>query len=138
MLEAFPGSFLAIEHIGSTAIPNLRAKPIIDMIGIVSDLDACDPVAKTIGTLGYAVRGENGIPGRRYFTRGGLDAVHFHLYAKSDPRIDTHLRFRDHLRANPDSRRKHTPRAAVKSGQAARATLVAPPAPTSPRSSAYA
>lgn len=107
LLMAFPGCFLGIEHIGSTAIPGLRAKPIIDMLGIVGHLEACVPVAAKIDGLGYMVRGENGIAGRRYFTREAPDAIHFHVYAEGDPRIGAHLRFRDHLRANPSSRREY-------------------------------
>lgn len=104
---AFPGCFLGIEHIGSTAIPGLCAKPVIDMLGIVANLGACDIFARAIGRVGYVVRGENGILNRRYFTRGAPDAVHLHVYAEGNPRIGQHLRFRDHLRANADSRRDY-------------------------------
>ena len=93
----------AIHHIGSTSIPGLAAKPVIDMIVEVRRLDDIDVNAAQLVELGYAARGEYGIPGRRFFTKGeSLRTHHLHDYAQGDPHIDRHLAFRDFLRAHAD------------------------------------
>lgn len=90
-----------IEHIGSTAVPGLVAKPIIDMLGIAASLD--DVEAGALGDLGYAALGEYGIRGRRYFRKDGADGTrthHLHIFAAGHPAIERHLAFRDYLRAH--------------------------------------
>lgn len=69
----------ALHHIGSTAIPWLQAKPIIDILLEVSSLQAVDNCAALLGNLGYEARGEYGISGRRYFNKKPtkLEPAHF-------------------------------------------------------------
>lgn len=89
-------------HIGSTAVPNLMAKPIIDMMPEVSDLDLLDTKKKAFEDLGYEVMGELGIPGRRYFRKGGDNRTHqIHAFQAGDPNLIRHLAFRDYLIAHP-------------------------------------
>lgn len=58
---------LAVHHIGSTSVPGLAAKPVIDMLIEVSGLSALDDCNAVMQALGYTPRGEYGIPGRRYY-----------------------------------------------------------------------
>ena len=90
-------------HIGSTSVPDLSAKPIIDILLEVSDLDALDAKNQHMELLGYEVKGEYGIPGRRYFRKGGDNRTHHvHAFKSGDPNLKRHLAFRDYLRAHPN------------------------------------
>ena len=102
---AAPGAFVALHPIGSTAVPGLIAKPVIDLLGEVADLTAIAAASAALEGLGWRARGENGVAGRRYFTRDdpetGARAAHLHVHATGDPMIPWHLGFRDRLRAEP-------------------------------------
>lgn len=92
----------AIHHIGSTAVPGLAAKPVIDILMEVSSLEALDALSEKMTGIGYTPRGELGISGRRYFSRGGEDRTHhLHAFVVNDSNLARHLAFRDYLRANP-------------------------------------
>lgn len=95
----------ALHHIGSTAVPELVAKPVIDMLGEAASLEAVDARAGALRGLGYDVRGEHGISGRRYFSKAAREGVgfHLHVYAASSPQIARHVRFRDYLRSTPEA-----------------------------------
>jgi GrpB-like predicted nucleotidyltransferase (UPF0157 family) len=100
-----------IQHIGSTAIAGLRAKPTIDLLPRVHSLSLLDQQADDIRALGYEWRGELGIAGRRLFTRDDpateqrLFNLHAFEYGAAD--IDRHLAFRDYLRAHRDEARAY-------------------------------
>ena len=100
---AVPGVFGAVHHVGSTAVPGLAAKPVIDLLAEVEALEALQGARGALAGLGWRWRGENGLAGRRYFTRDdpetGTRAAHLHVYARGDPAIAWHLAFRDRLRA---------------------------------------
>ncbi|MEI2266431.1 GrpB family protein [Erwinia sp. CGal63] len=90
-----------IYHIGSTAVPGMIAKPVIDILLQVADLAALTQ-ANPLTTLHYQARGEYGIVGRRYFIKGdSVRTHHLHAFATDDANIVRHLAFRDFLRANP-------------------------------------
>ncbi len=94
-----------LHHIGSTAVPGLIAKPIIDMLAEARSLDDIDEATPVLEGLGYEAKGTHGIPGRRYFRRSdslGRSSYHLHVYAVGDPRIGRYLAFRDLLRADPE------------------------------------
>ncbi|MEL7118355.1 MAG: GrpB family protein [Bacteroidota bacterium] len=92
-----------IFHIGSTSVPGLVAKPIIDIMLEVTDLLALDAKSQDMEQLNYEVMGEYGIPGRRYFRKGGDHRTHHvHAFLTGDPNLKRHLAFRDYLRAHPD------------------------------------
>ena len=102
--QALPGQLLALHHIGSTAIPDILAKPIIDMLAVVRNLDALDAASPALAELGYQVMGEFGIAGRRYFRKddpAGCRTHHLHGFADGSPHIRRHLAFRDYLRMHP-------------------------------------
>jgi len=108
---AFGALLIDLHHIGSTAVPGLRAKPIIDMLAVVSDVRALDVQTKEFEALGYEAMGEFGLPGRRYFRRddpAGLRTHQVHAYApESAIEIARHLDFRDYLRDHPDAARAY-------------------------------
>ncbi|MEL6135374.1 MAG: GrpB family protein [Bacteroidota bacterium] len=90
-----------VHHIGSTSVPDLMAKPIIDMIPEVSNLHYLDTQNMKMDEWGYEVMGEYGIPRRRYFRKGGDNRTHHvHAFATDDPHIKRHLAFRDYLTAH--------------------------------------
>ena len=105
LCSALPGVLLNVHHIGSTSIPGIMAKPIIDLIPVAIDLDALDAAMPRVTALGYESLGEFGLPGRRYCRRNdpvtGKRAFQLHCYAKGFPEIDRHLAFADYLRAHP-------------------------------------
>jgi GrpB-like predicted nucleotidyltransferase (UPF0157 family) len=95
---------VSIHHIGSTAIPGISAKPIIDILVEVTDIDRIDGYNEHMGSLGYIPRGEHGIQGRRFFIKPSEDfrTHHVHIYQTGNPEIEPHLRFRDYLIAHPN------------------------------------
>lgn len=101
--QALDGLLIEIHHIGSTAVPGLMAKPVIDILPVVRDIAAVDGRNPQMEALGYACMGEFGIPGRRYFRKGGEDRTHqVHVFAAgSRGDIERHLAVRDYLRAHP-------------------------------------
>lgn len=94
---------IQIHHIGSTSIPNMPAKPIIDIMPIVTDIHKVDFLNAELLTLGYEAKGENNIPGRRYFRKGGNlhRSHHLHVYELNNIEVNKHLDFRDYLIAHP-------------------------------------
>jgi GrpB-like predicted nucleotidyltransferase (UPF0157 family) len=100
-----------LHHIGSTSIPGMPAKPIIDMLGAVEGLDSVESKRGPLEAIGYHWMGEYGIPGRLYFVKHhsatAEDMVHLHLFDKSHPQVGNNLFFRDHLRENPEAARQY-------------------------------
>src|SRR4028118_2117335 len=86
---------VAIHHIGSTAIPQIHAKPIIDMLVEVKDILKIDTESSEMEALGYQAMGEFGISGRRYFRKGRTH--HIHSFEVGSPQIYRHLAFRDYM-----------------------------------------
>ncbi len=103
------GNAAAIYHIGSTAVPDLAAKPVIDIMVAVRSLDEADSRADDFRAAGYEWLGEYGIPGRRYLRKGGDERTHqVHIFHVSDiHNIVRHLAFRDFLRTHEEERRQY-------------------------------
>jgi GrpB-like predicted nucleotidyltransferase (UPF0157 family) len=108
LARIFGQRLVEIQHIGSTSVPNLLAKPIIDILIVLDHTDDIDSFNSFMETLGYRVRGEcldatiPGTPGRFYFTKetNGVRSHHVHIYAKGHSDILDKLAFRDYLRAH--------------------------------------
>ncbi|MGE7114353.1 GrpB family protein [Lysinibacillus sp. NPDC047702] len=96
-------------HIGSTSVPGLKAKPIIDILLVVNDINNLDSFFKQFQEIGYEVMGEFGITGRRYFRKGGDYRTHqIHAFQYSNiEEIERHLAFRDYLREHPEVCKKY-------------------------------
>lgn len=98
------GLSIELEHTGSTAVPGLAAKPILDILGgrpsSVSRGSAIDAIERA----GYTYRGEQGVPGRDFFRRGDPRSHHLHLTAIGSEFWNDHRDFRDYLRTHPDAR----------------------------------
>ena len=113
------GPHVALHHIGSTSVPGLRAKPIIDVLAVAPDLARFDAAAPGMAGLGYEAMGPFGIEGRRYFRRveEGVRTHHLHGFAAGSRHVARHLAFRDFLRAHPAEAAAY---AALKQGLAMR------------------
>jgi len=90
-----------IEHVGSTAVPALAAKPIIDIAVSVEDLDELDPAALEALGYRYVPAYEDELPSWRYFKKPGF---HVHVYEREHEEFLDYLRFRDYLRTHPEDR----------------------------------
>jgi GrpB-like predicted nucleotidyltransferase (UPF0157 family) len=102
--EALGGEVVTIHHIGSTSIPAIASKPIIDILLEVCDVTALDAKASAMENLDYEAKGEFGIPGRRYFRKDDADGRrthHVHAFAAGSSEAVRHLTFRDYLVAHP-------------------------------------
>lgn len=101
---ALGSTLIALHHAGSTAIPGIYAKPIIDILADVTCLEAVDEHLHDMQALGYESMGEFGIPGRRYFRKNddsGMRTHHIHAFVHRSPHIGRHLVFRDYLISHP-------------------------------------
>lgn len=99
----FGSELVSIHHIGSTSIPGLSAKPIIDIMLIVRSVETVDAFNPAMIELGYEPKGENGISGRRYFQKGGQlkRSHHVHAYESTSLEVKRHLDLRDYLIVHP-------------------------------------
>lgn len=92
---------LAIEHIGSTAVPGLAAKPVLDIGVAVADFDTAFETVPLIEGLGYTYRGENGVPRRHFFVKGLPRTHHLHMFEPDHPDWQRVIAFRETLRQDP-------------------------------------
>ncbi|MBA4121555.1 MAG: GrpB family protein [Acidobacteria bacterium] len=102
---------VAIHHIGSTAIPDIYAKPVIDLLVEVGNITEVDERSSAMEALGYEAMGEFGIPGRRYFRKDnqeGIRTYQIHVFEAGSAQIDRHLAFRDYMIAHPEDARKYS------------------------------
>lgn len=117
-MEALGGLSLRIEHVGSTAVSDLLAKPILDIDIVMQDYAVFPRIVVALELLGYEHRGDQGIPQREVFKpRDAIAPVTdpqrkfmpHHLYVGPgwSPELLRHIRFRDMLRARPDLRREY-------------------------------
>lgn len=105
----------SIEHVGSTAVPNLDSKPIIDIDIVYQAKPDFEKIKQGLEKIGYCHKGNQGIEGREVFKRSGqlsnevLDRIKHHLYVcPSDSKaLERHLLSRNHLRKNEEARIKY-------------------------------
>ena len=102
-------ALVAVHHVGSTAVPGLAAKPILDLLPLVRDLAAIDERSGGMEAAGYRAWGEYGLPGRRYFTRDrGEHRTHnLHIYQADHPEVERHLAFCAYLKHHPPACREY-------------------------------
>jgi GrpB-like predicted nucleotidyltransferase (UPF0157 family) len=109
--NALSKNVVAVHHIGSTAIPNIYAKPIIDLLIEVKDITDVDGQSSAMQSLGYELMGEFGIPGRRFFLKNnqqGVRTYHIHVFAIGSAQVERHLAFRDYMIAHPEDAQKYS------------------------------
>ena len=121
LMRALPGTFVAIEHIGSTAVPGMRAKPLIDLLAGVATLDGVFAFNAVAERVGYTTSPElnASLTTRQWFMRqaGGRRTHHLHLVVHDGPEWHKRIDFRDLLRADPALRARYV---ALKEGLAER------------------
>lgn len=105
----FKDELVDIFHIGSTSIPTIGyAKPIIDILIVLKDIENVDLYNSEIFALGYDPKGENGIVGRRYYVKGKDNRTHhLHIFQVGSEHIKTHLDFKEYLLKNPSEAKKY-------------------------------
>ena len=104
-----------IEHVGSTSIPGMKAKPIIDIDVGLNNWADFEKVKKALAEIGYEHEGDRGITGREAFCRNGkvhneiLDTIEHHLYVCSvdNTEFNRHILFRDYLRSHLEIRDRY-------------------------------
>ncbi|MEM7760615.1 MAG: GrpB family protein [Cyanobacteria bacterium P01_A01_bin.40] len=104
LVAVLADNLIQIHHIGSTAIPQIYAKPIIDFLVEVKDINVVTAQTSGMEQLGYQAMGEFGLVGRRYFRKEnppGIRTHHVHIYKANSPEITRHLAFRDYMIAHP-------------------------------------
>ncbi len=101
--KVFGSEMVGIYHIGSTAIPGIKAKPIIDMLGEVKDIGAVPYFNTEMSKIGYQAKGEMGITGRQYFRKGKrtVHTHHLHIFQAGHPEIRRHLAFVNYMNSHP-------------------------------------
>jgi GrpB-like predicted nucleotidyltransferase (UPF0157 family) len=108
---AFGDNAISIHHIGSTSISTIYAKPIIDILVEVKDIEKVDDRNATIESLGYIAMGEFGIAGRRFFRKDNSEGIrthHIHTFTAGSAQVIRHLAFRDYMRSHPEAAREYS------------------------------
>lgn len=104
-------TIIGIEHIGSTSVEGLSAKPIIDIDIVIKDYSVFDTVVERLATLGYIHEGNLGIKDREAFDyKGDADLPKHHLYVcpEFSEELHRHIVFRDYLRSNSNAVQKYS------------------------------
>jgi GrpB-like predicted nucleotidyltransferase (UPF0157 family) len=107
IVAALGGCVLRIEHIGSTSVPGLAAKPVIDLMAATADLDSVTGAEPVLAALGYRLI-ETGMRERLFYRREG-EPVAYHLHVVTESSWDERLErlLRDHLREHPADRAEY-------------------------------
>lgn len=106
-----------VQHVGSTSIEGLIAKPVIDIVAGARELNDVSLCAAPLESIGYQYKGENGIPGRHYFGKGNPRIFHLHFVEYDGKLWRDYINFRDRLREDTNLRNEY---ARLKKGLAAR------------------
>ena len=114
---ALAGVAAVVEHVGSTAVPGLAAKPVIDVdVVVAGPADARAAVEALVGA-GWRHQGDLGVPGREAFTvRPGLPEHHLYVVVRNSPAHRDHVDLRDHLRAHPADAARYAAERRVRAG----------------------
>jgi GrpB-like predicted nucleotidyltransferase (UPF0157 family) len=101
---------IGIEHVGSTSVPGLEAKPIIDIDVVIEDMTCFPAIIERLNHVGFDHEGNLGVEGREAFKRRFNDGfMPYHLYVcpKDSRGYREHIAFRDYLRSHPDASREY-------------------------------
>lgn len=101
---------IGIEHVGSTSVEGLSAKPCIDIDVIIRDYSVFDTVACRLGDIGYIHEGNLGIKDReafKYFNKPHLMTHHLYVCPQNSKELHRHITFRDFLRENPEAVKRY-------------------------------
>jgi GrpB-like predicted nucleotidyltransferase (UPF0157 family) len=114
-LQQAVGDTVSLHHIGSTSIPGIKAKPIIDILGVADDIKAFEAKKPELEKLGFHWKGEFGIEGRAYCVlysdaTHAESLVHFHTFQKGAHRVERHFAFRDFMRTFPEKAKEYEAR----------------------------
>jgi len=108
LLQAAVGPYvLDIQHVGSTSIPGIPAKPILDIGIAVANYEEAVICVAPIVALGYTYKGENGIPRRHYFNKGIPRTHHIHINEINSPAWENQVLFRDYLIQHPEAAQEY-------------------------------
>ena len=109
LLKTLGEKVVDIRHIGSTSIPGMPAKPIIDILAAVQKLADVETFAQGLSQIGYKDKGSGGVSGRRYFVKGGEVQRTHHLNFCEPNSVfwRSHLAFREYLERHPESAREY-------------------------------
>lgn len=109
IVGAIGSVIVAVEHVGSTAVPGLGAKPIIDIMVGIRDFALGERCVQPLASLGYEHRPDDNIPGRLFFRRFDKEVRthHLHVTEMGSDFWERHLLFRDFLRAHPEEARAY-------------------------------
>lgn len=102
---------LRIEHVGSTSVPGLSAKPVIDIDVVIRDDSMLEEVVSRLAKIGYQHEGNLGIAGREAFGYEGKEHLkehHLYVCPEDSPELKRHVAFRDYLRSHPDAVREYS------------------------------
>jgi len=102
---------MRIEHVGSTSVEGLSAKPIIDIDVVISDYAVFEEVVSALKAIGYQHEGDLGIAGREAFKYDGKDHLrkhHLYVCPENSPELKRHIAFRDYLRTHSDVVREYS------------------------------
>ena len=111
-IEAAAGDLiLRIEHVGSTSVEGLSAKPCIDLDVVIQDYGVFDAVATKLAAIGYLHEGDLGIPHREafcYSDKPHLMKHHLYVCPQNSEELHRHVTFRDYLRTHPEAVQKYS------------------------------
>lgn len=107
LLGALGGIVIGIEHTGSTAVPGLEAKPIVDILVSVRRLPLGEEHVAALEQIGYEYLAESGVPGRLYFRKRAPHGFNVHVVQRESSLWDHNLLFRDYLQAHPEEARRY-------------------------------
>ena len=102
---------IEIEHVGSTSVQGLSAKPIIDIDVVIKDYSGLENVISALEKIGYQHEGNLGITGREAFKYDGKEHLrkhHLYVCPEDSPELKRHIAFRDYLQTHPDAVREYS------------------------------
>ena len=111
LMDAIGDLVVAIEHVGSTSVEGLSAKPCIDIDGVIPDYAVFDEVVRKLAAIGYIHEGDLGIKDREAFKYSGkehLQTHHLYVCPQYSEELHRHITFRDFLRSNPEAVKKYS------------------------------